>query len=182
MFKTIKDISIYLKKHPVKVYQFRDTSTIDRIVVHQTDTADMGEYSPYYVAKYHVDTNGWAGIGYHYFITEDGNIYQTNRDDIISYHATGYNGRSLGVVITGEHQCSPADDNYLILNKEKYNALVFTLAKLTNKYNLPSSAIIGHTETGSPKSCPNLNMDQLRSDVKKKGHLYWEQNSLSLCA
>ena len=56
MFKTIQDLTLYLKKHPTKRYAFRDTSTIDKIVIHQTDSEDMGEFSPYYTANYHVDT------------------------------------------------------------------------------------------------------------------------------
>ena len=66
------------------------------------------------------------------------------------------------------------------MDKKKYNALVYLLAKLCNKYNLNLSDIIGHNETGSPKSCPNLNMDQLRSDVKKKGFIFGSQRVLSL--
>ncbi len=65
---------------------------------------------------------------------------------------------------------------------EKYNALVFLLAKLSNKYNLKTDDIIGHTETGSPKSCPNLNLTQLRLDVKKKGYFSGSERVLSLCA
>ena len=101
MFKVIKDISIYLLKHPSKTYAFRNTNTINKIIVHQTDSADHGRFSPYYTANYHVNDNDWAGIGYHYYITNDGNIYQTNSDDIISYHASGSNTTSLAVAITG---------------------------------------------------------------------------------
>ena len=114
MFKTIQDLTLYLKKHPTKRYAFRDTSTIDKIVIHQTDSEDMGEFSPYYTANYHVDTNDWAGIGYHYYIIDGGKIYQTNEDNIVSYHASGYNKRSLSVAITGLHRCSPSDDNFEI--------------------------------------------------------------------
>tara|TARA_R110000803_G_scaffold149543_2_gene214951 strand:- start:78 stop:587 length:510 start_codon:yes stop_codon:yes gene_type:complete len=168
MFNIIQDISGNLLKHATKTYAFRDTKTIDRIVVHQTDSADQGKFSAYNVANYHVNTNNWAGIGYHYFITDDGSVYQTNQDDVVSYHASGYNNRSLSVAITGDHVCSSGDDNYDVISKEKYNALVFVLAKISNQYNIPSESIIGHNETGSPKPCPNLNLEQLRSDVKKK--------------
>ena len=182
MFNVIKDISICLLKHPSKRYSFRSTDTIDRIIVHQTDSEDRGSFSPYYTANYHVNTNDWAGIGYHYFIIDDGSVYQTNKDDVVSYHASGYNSRSLSVAITGDHNCSSSDNNYDVIAKEKYNALVFVLAKISNQYNIPSESIIGHTETGSTKSCPNLNLDQLRSDVKKKEFFYGSQRVLSLCA
>ena len=173
MFNIVKDLSIYLLKHPTKRYSFRDKSAIDRIVVHQTDTPDQGEFTPYAIANYHVNTNNWAGIGYHYVITNDGDIYQTNEDTVTSYHASGWNSRSIGVAITGQHSLGDSID------KKKYNALVFLLAKLCNKYNLNVDQIVGHNETGSPKSCPSIDMNQLRSDVKKKRYgslqqgLYW---------
>ena len=181
MFKIIKNISIYLLKHATKRYAFRDTKTIDTIVVHQTDTPDQGRFTAYSIANYHVNTNGWAGIGYHYLITDDGNIYQTNDDDLTTYHASGYNSHSIGVAITGDHTLS-CSDNYDIIDDKKYNALVYLLAKLSNKYNISTSKIIGHTETGSPKPCPNLNLDQLRSDVKKKRYGYGSERVFSLLA
>ena len=129
MFKVITDLSNFLLKHPTKRYAFRDTSTIDRIVVHQTAGADQGKFTAYNVANDHVNNNDWAGIGYHYLITDGGNIYQTNEDNIISYHASGWNSRSIGVAITGNHTLGQSIDS------KKYNALVYLLAKLCNKYN-----------------------------------------------
>ena len=176
MFKVITDLSNFLLKHPTKRYAFRDTSTIDRIVVHQTAGEDQGKFTAYNIANDHVNNNDWAGIGYHYLITDGGNIYQTNEDNIISYHASGWNSRSIGVAITGNHTLGQSIDS------KKYNALVYLLAKLCNKYNLSVDQIVGHNETGSPKSCPNLNMDQLRSDVKKKEFIFGSQRVLSLSA
>jgi len=40
--------------------------------------------------------------------------------------------------------------------------------EVISKYYIKTKDIIGHTETGSPKSCPNLIMPQLRDDVAKK--------------
>ena len=56
MFKIVKDISNFLLKHPSKTYAFRDTSSIDSIIIHQTDTPDQGNFTPYHIANYHVNT------------------------------------------------------------------------------------------------------------------------------
>ena len=66
MFKVIEDLSQFLLKHPTKTYAFRDTSSIDRIVVHQTAGEDEGKFTAYNIANDHVNNNDWAGIGYHY--------------------------------------------------------------------------------------------------------------------
>ena len=168
MFRVIKDISNYLLKHPTDRYNNRNTDTIDTIVVHQTDTLDQGAFTPYDIANYHVNNNGWAGIGYHFMITDEVKIYQTNPTTSISYHASDYNTRSIGVAITGNHTTGSTSSNADIIGKKKYNALIYLLAKLSLEYNVKTKNIIGHTETGSPKSCPNLIMPQLRDDVAKK--------------
>ena len=176
MFKVIQDLSLFLLKHPSKRYSFRDTNTINTIVVHQTATEDNGQFTAYDIARFHVNTNDWAGIGYHYLITDNGAIYKTNDENVISYHASGFNSNSIGVAITGNHDLGDE------ISTKKYNALVYLLAKLSNKYNISVENIIGHNETGSPKQCPSIDMDQLISDVKKKRWCFGSERLLSLAA
>jgi len=132
----------------------------------------MDDFSPYYIAKYHVNTNDWAGIGYHYMITDSGSIFQTQNPENISYHAPGHNSSSLGVAITGEHRYESSMSNNEIIPNKKYNALVFTLAKLSNEFNVDTSNIISHESVSTFKTDPNLNMDDLRQDVAKKKDIH----------
>jgi N-acetylmuramoyl-L-alanine amidase len=164
----VKDISNSLLTHPSNTYAFRDTKTINTIVIHQTDGADNGSFTPYAIAQDHVNNNGWAGIGYHYVITDSGQIYLTQNTNKISYHASGYNTNSIGVAITGAHRRDAGETNKELVGSKEYNSLVYLVAKLKEKYNIPLANIIGHNETGSPKSCPNLDMNEFRGDVKKK--------------
>ena len=80
----VKDISNFLLTHPSNAYAFRDTKTINTIVIHQTDGADNGSFTPYAIAQDHVNNNGWAGIGYHYVITDSGQIYLIQNTNKIS--------------------------------------------------------------------------------------------------
>ena len=45
---------------------------------------------------------GWAGIGYHYFIDKEGNIFECRPRDTVGAHAKGYNGNSIGVCFEGD--------------------------------------------------------------------------------
>ena len=45
---------------------------------------------------------GWAGIGYHYFISKEGVIYECRQRDTIGAHAKGYNANSIGVCFEGD--------------------------------------------------------------------------------
>ena len=164
----VKDISNLLITHNSNSYAVRDVSTINRIVIHQTDTTDNGSFTPYNIANYHVNTNNWAGIGYHYVILDSGVIYQTQKDTKISYHASGFNTTSIGITITGDHRRNNNEENLSLIERKEYRSLVFLVSKLKEKYNIPINNIIGHNETGSPKSCPNLDMNEFRGDVKKK--------------
>ena len=68
-------------------------------MIHHSATDDG---SPEAYARYHVQTRGWPGIGYHFVIQKDGGIYQTNRLDTISYHVSGQNTNSIGICGTGK--------------------------------------------------------------------------------
>jgi len=171
----IENLVLYLPSHPTLVYPKRDVKDIKYLIIHQTDSEDKGKFHAYDTARYHVDNRGWAGIGYHYFIIKDGSIFQTQPDYVISNHASNYNATSLGIVITGDHRLPTSKDytcgdNEGMLGKTQYKSLVWTLAKLQTKYNIPFENILAHGQTGSSKSCPNLNMEQLKEDVKKKNY------------
>lgn len=91
-----------LPKHPEKSYGVRSLNDVDVIVVHHSAVdADVTIHS---LASYHVDGNGWPGIGYHFCIEEDGGIYQVNWLETRSYHAGGQNHRSVGICLLGNFQ------------------------------------------------------------------------------
>jgi len=168
----IKDLTLYLPTHPTLVYGKRDINDIDTIVVHQTDSNDKGHFHPYDTARYHVNSKGWAGIGYHYFIIDDGSIFKTQEPYIVSAHAKEWNNRSLGVVITGKHRYDSSKTNEEIIGKKKYKALVFTLAKIQTQFPKAKN-IVGHGELQANRSDPNLDMEKLKSDVKKKDNFIY---------
>ena len=45
---------------------------------------------------------GWSGIGYHYFIDKEGNIFECRPRDTVGAHAKGYNENSIGVCFEGD--------------------------------------------------------------------------------
>lgn len=146
----------------------RDVDAVDWVVVHQTDSKCKGDQHPFDTAAYHVG-KGWCGIGYHIFITEDGKIFQTRNLKHASAHAKGYNTRSIGVTMCGDWRVQSGVKNEdLTASKQQYKALVWTLAHLQMKYpNIKE--IKSHAELApSRRSDPNLHMDTLINDVKKK--------------
>lgn len=47
--------------------------------------------------------NGWAGIGYHYFVRKDGSIYKGRPDDAQGAHCPGHNATSIGICAEGSY-------------------------------------------------------------------------------
>lgn len=95
----IIDIVDDLPKHATAQYTNR-TQRLTSLVVHHT--TGRSTLTPYDIARYHVGSRDWPGVGYHYLIGADGAIYQCNRHETHSYHAGTANGYSLGVSLIGE--------------------------------------------------------------------------------
>lgn len=127
-------------------YSKRSIYSIDKIVIHHSATTDG---SPEAYANYHVNTRGWPGIGYHFVIQKDGQVFQTNYLDTVSYHTSGQNTRSIGICLTGNYdsQQPPAAQMEALINLVRY------LAKFLGRL-----AIHGHNEF-SGKTCPGNNIN-----------------------
>ena len=41
--------------------------------------------------------NGWAGIGYHFFVRKDGRVYRGRPEDTVGAHAGNNNYDSIGI-------------------------------------------------------------------------------------
>ena len=163
------DIISQLPTNPAKPYKTRPLAGVNAIVVHQTDGSDKGIDSVYSAANYHVDSKGWGGIAYHVFVTDDGKAYQTNDFKTLSYHAGGHNTRSVGITVTGQHRYEEGKTNEEIIEKKKYDALVDAIVKTISKLPNRDIEIVSHQDlSGAGKTDPNLDMNQLREDVKKR--------------
>ena len=52
------------------------------------------------IHRWHL-ANGWAGIGYHFFVRKDGSIYRGRPENDIGSHAKGSNSDSIGICFEG---------------------------------------------------------------------------------
>jgi hypothetical protein len=136
-----------LAQHPTKKFPQRSLDKIQRIAVHnsgkENQTAEI-------YASYHVNTNNWPGIGYHFVIEDDsdGTIIQTNYLTTISYGVDGGNTPTINICLSGNFS-----------EREPSKAQLKSLGKLirhlrrTLKRNIP---VYGHgtLQPHKPTSCP----------------------------
>jgi len=136
-----------LYKSDTKTYPKRSLSDINKIIVHHSAT-QTGSAESY--AKYHVQNRGWAGIGYHYVIDQDGTINQTNNLDTISNHVSGENSVSIGICLTG-------DFDYQTPFPKQIESLSNLIAYLRGIFE-QKLQVDAHRDFSS-KTCPGLNID-----------------------
>ena len=122
---------------------------IDLIVVHCSATR---EDRPYPVTTLIADHAKRFGItGYHYYITRDGQTYQTRHEQLVGAHARGYNQHSLGVCYEGGLDCHGNPDDTRTPRQKR--ALLRLLRRLKTQY--PDAQILGHRDLPNVhKACP----------------------------
>ncbi len=81
-------------------YGTRDIEDVQGMVWHHSATTAQSIKT---IAQFHTMTKGWPGIAYHFAIGWDGVIYQMHDVETVSYHAQGYNSKTIGAVLIGNY-------------------------------------------------------------------------------
>lgn len=74
---------------------------VNEIIIHCTGTVPSLKTTVASVREYHMKTNGWKDIGYHYLITIDGQIHQGRPIDQVGAHCSGHNTNTIGICYVG---------------------------------------------------------------------------------
>lgn len=92
--------------------------------------------------------NGWCGIGYHFFVRKNGEIYRGRPLNKVGAHVLGMNNRSIGICAEGAYmkETMPYAQKLAIAQLLDYLK--------TNYY--PNAKIVGHREIGD-SDCPGKN-------------------------
>lgn len=158
----IIDLREQLPQHQSKSYLKRSISDIKKIAVHHSLTDNIpGDGDVFAFARYHVNHHNWPGIGYHYIVDRDGTVYKTNPAATISYHVGNHNSYCLGICLVGDFRDYQPSE-------EQIKSLHDLLGDLLIAYNMKPEDILGHSEFEGYhwKKCPNIDMDQIRSEMK----------------
>lgn len=107
---------------------------------------------------------GWSGIGYHwvilnghrknskdYSLWDDGLVEAGRPERETGSHARGHNRRSIGICLIGRTE----------FTGRQIDVLLYEIRKLKARFDVTD--VLGHYEVDSSKTCPNLDMNWLRS-------------------
>jgi hypothetical protein len=160
----IQDMVDKLAKHPTKTYGTRPLSDINKLVVHHS--AVPPSVGPGRIADYHVEKLDWPGVGYHFFVGEDGILYQGNKLQTVSFHAVQANPTGVGICFLGSFMKKTPPEAQL-------RAGAHLLAWLMQELDVALDDVIGHKEVLAT-ACPGKQwLDgkkwkaQLRQEITK---------------
>ncbi len=140
------------------------------LIVHHIE-AEGSNWTVQAIHNMHRNENGWAAIGYHYYIRLDGSVYRGRPDNAIGAHCQGANTNTLGIAFEGDY------DKRTVMPDAQYNAWC-ELSDYLN-YIYGTMPTYGHRERGSSE-CPGqyFPLDKVKNCVKIQSVTgIWKLNS-----
>jgi N-acetylmuramoyl-L-alanine amidase len=125
---------------------------IPRVFIHHTESAGCTSQSSCSAAvksiqNYHIDSKGWADIGYNFLVGEDGNVYEGRGWDRVGAHALRYNPTGLGISMIGSFD-SRLPNSAALNAVQRLISCGVSLGKISGSY-----ALHGHRD-GVCTDCP----------------------------
>jgi uncharacterized protein (TIGR03382 family) len=114
------------------------------------------------IQAYHIDSNGWCDIGYHFVVSKSGNIYQgRSSEQRTGAHVGGQNTGNIGICLIGDFTSQTPQAQQLTPTAD-------IVRWVGNTYGIPfdRGSVKGHQEwPGQSTSCPGSNMLSRIDDV-----------------
>lgn len=125
---------------------------INKIIIHCSATPEGRAVTIQEIEKWHRE-KGYNGIGYHYVIGLNGEVWKGRDINVVGAHTVGQNANSIGVCyIGGCDKSMKAKDTRTTSQKV---ALLNLVKELKKQY--PKASIHGHNEFAA-KACPSFNV------------------------
>ena len=125
---------------------------IDKIIIHCSATPEARAVTVQEIEKWHRE-KGYNGIGYHYIIGLNGEIWKGRDINIVGAHTVGQNANSIGIsYVGGVDKSMKARDTRTAAQKIALLNLVKELKK-----QFPNATIHGHSEFAN-KACPSFDV------------------------
>jgi hypothetical protein len=115
------------------------------IVIHCSDSPQWRGDDAETIHRWHLE-KGWDGIGYHYVITEIGDVQNGRPEYWTGSHVKGQNTGKLGICLIGDKTFTP----------KQMEALKALLNRLNKEY--PEAIICGHRDLDPSRTCPNFDV------------------------
>ncbi len=124
--------------------------TITLIIIHCSATPEGKSLSAEACRLDHILHRGFRDIGYHFYITRDGEIHQGRSLEKVGAHCRNHNTHSIGICYEGglDAKGKPKDTRTL----EQKGSLLALLRELRRQF--PKALVVGHRDLNPMKECP----------------------------
>lgn len=135
---------------------------VEKIIIHHP----VANWTVERTHRYFIESKGWNGIAYNYYIQKNGRAFYGRSDEKQEYvgaHAGKvWNGKSLGVCFEGNFELERISESHFSLGVE-------VVTELCRKHKLKANDILPHSAV-SKTVCPGSNfpMERLIIEVGKK--------------
>ena len=141
---------------------------IKEVILHCTATPADRKLSVQEIRNWHVKGNGWADIGYHFVIHQDGTIERGRHIDKVGAHTWGQNYGSIGVAYCGgvvkkELKTKTKLESKDTMTKEQEQAFRDLVKFLEVCFG--ELKVRGHNDYNKDKDCPAFNMRDKFGDL-----------------
>ncbi|ADQ04412.1 N-acetylmuramoyl-L-alanine amidase family 2 [Caldicellulosiruptor owensensis OL] len=125
------------------------------IVLHH---ADASKATVQDIHRWHLQ-KGWAGIGYHFYVRKNGEVYEGRPIATIGAHCLGHNSWSVGICAEGKY-------NSEIMPPKQKQALIELINYVKKLY--PAAKVVGHRNLMAT-DCPGENypLSEFKSQFNK---------------
>lgn len=130
--------------------------TITLFIIHCSATPQGVSLSFEDCRRDHIRHRGFNDIGYHFYLTRDGEIHRGRSPEKVGAHCLNHNRHSIGICYEGglDTEGRPADTRTL----EQKASLLALLRELKRVF--PRALIVGHHDLNPVKTCPCFNAER----------------------
>lgn len=144
--------------------------TVTLLVIHCSATPQGVALSFEDCRRDHIRHRRFQDIGYHFYVTRDGEIHRGRPLEKVGAHCRGHNSHSIGICYEGglTAQGQPADTR-----TQQQKASMLTLLREL-KQDFPRALIVGHHDLNPMKACPCFDaVGEYRSAISVSNQLVW---------
>ena len=128
---------------------YQNYREVTLLVVHCSATRCDRHFSVEALRRSHL-ARGFADIGYHFYITRDGEIHRGRALEKVGAHCRNHNTHSVGVCYEGGLDANGKPKDTRTVNQK--GSLLALLRELRRQF--PKALIVGHHDLNPMKECP----------------------------
>lgn len=124
------------------------------------------------IQAYHMDSRGWCDIGYHFLVTEDGQVWEGRPLDRLGAHVANNNTGNVGISYVGCFEPN-AECKKMVGDTKPPQAMIVGGAKIVGEISkmygidISSSTVKGHRDhSGASTDCPGEDLYARLGDIR----------------